>query len=400
MPKKKILYISGSVGLGHAPRDLAIAKELRSQNPEVEIVWLASPPASMLIKDGGGKLLPESDQWANDNIPLEKSATEGFQLNLLRYLMGAMGAWKQNVKIFEEVAGKEHFDLIIADEAYEIALALEKKRGQTEAPFVMIYDFMGNNSMTRNPVEKLLTYMWNRKWADIRNFYSDERNTAFFVGELEDIPDKNLGFLLPNRRFIAKETFQFIGYILPFDPSEYVDRAKTRANLNYGENPLIVCSIGGTAVGKDLLSLCGRAYTFVREKIPDLQMVLVCGPRLSPDFLDIPEGVEVRGYVPALYEHFAASDLAIVQAGGTTTIELTALRRPFLYFPLEKHFEHQFYVTERLNRHQAGIKMQYSLTTPETLADMIVSNIGKEVPYSPILTDGAQKAARLINQLF
>ena len=290
MTKKKVLYISGSVGLGHAPRDLAIAKELHTQNPEAEILWLASPPASMLIKDGGGKLLPESDQWANDNIPLEKSAAEGFQLNLLKYSMGAMGAWKQNAKIFEQVASKEQFDIIIADEAYEIALALDKKRGQIETPFVMIYDFIGNNSMSRNPVEKLLTYMWNRKWADIANFYSDERNTAFFVGEFEDIPDKDLGFLLPNRRIIAKKTFQFIGYILPFDPSEYTDRAKTRADLSYGDNPLIVCSIGGTAVGKDLLRLCGHAYTIVREKIPDLQIVLVCGPRLSPDSLDVPEG--------------------------------------------------------------------------------------------------------------
>jgi len=106
---------------------------------------------------------------------------------------------------------------------------------------------------------------------------------------------------------------------------------------------------------------------YCSKKIPDLQLVLVCWPRLSPDSLDVPEGVEVRGYVPAL-------------------------RRPFLYFPLEKHFEQQFYVTEPLNRHQAGIKMQYSLTTPETLADMIVSNIGKEVTYPPIVTDGAQKA--------
>jgi hypothetical protein len=399
MPMKKILFISGSVGLGHVPRDLSIAKELLSQNPEVEILWLASPPASMLIKDGGRKLLPESDQWANDNIPLEKTATEGFQLNLLKYSMGAMGAWKQNAKIFEQVVSKEHFDLIIADEAYEISLALGKDRDRIEAPFVMIYDFIGNISMSWNPVERLLTHMWNRKWADITNFYSDERNTAFFVGEFEDIPDRNLGLLLPNRRFIAKETFQFIGYILPFDPSKYADRAKTRANLSYGENPLIVCSIGGTAVGKDLLELCGRAYTIVRERIPDLQMVLVCGPRLSPDSLDVPDGVEVRGYVPALYEHFAASDLAIVQAGGTTTTELTALRRPFLYFPLENHFEQQFYVTERLNRHQAGIRMQYSLTTPEMLAEMIVSNIGKEVTYLPILTDGDKKAARLINQL-
>ena len=230
-------------------------------------------------------------------------------------------------------------------------------------------------------------------------FYSDKRNIALFVGELEDVPNKSLGLFLPNRRFMAKETWQFIGYILQFDPSEYADRAETKANLGYDENPLIVCSIGGTAVGKDLLTQCGRAYTIARKQIPDLQMVLVCGPRLSPDSLEVPEGVDVRGYVPALYEHFAASDLAIVQGGGTTTIELTALRRPFLYFPLDGHFEQQIHVAGRLDRHQAGIKMQYSQTTPETLAEMIVSNIGKKVTYPTIPTDGAQRAAGLINQL-
>ena len=48
---------------------------------------------------------------------------------------------------------------------------------------------------------------------------------------------------------------------------------------------------------------------------------------------------EVRGYVPNLYQHFAACDLAVVQGWGTTTLELTALSRPFLYFPREQHFE-------------------------------------------------------------
>jgi len=34
---KKNLYLSGSLGLGHIIRDLAIAAELRRQNPEIEI---------------------------------------------------------------------------------------------------------------------------------------------------------------------------------------------------------------------------------------------------------------------------------------------------------------------------------------------------------------------------
>ncbi len=128
-------------------------------------------------------------------------------------------------------------------------------------------------------------------------------------------------------------------------------------------------------------------------------MILVCGPRLAAESLDVPQGVEVRGYVPNLYQHLAASDLAVVQGGGTTTMELTALRRPFLYFPLENHREQQILVAGALKRHGAGINMTYSETTPESLAETILSNIGREVTYPPIPADGARKAAQLINEL-
>ena len=58
-------------------------------------------------------------------------------------------------------------------------------------------------------------------------------------------------------------------------------------------------------------------------------MVLVCGPRLSAESLDIHKDMDIRQYVPALYEYFAASDLAVVQGGGTT-FELTVLKKPFI----------------------------------------------------------------------
>ncbi|MHC4891673.1 MAG: hypothetical protein ACYTEO_19660, partial [Planctomycetota bacterium] len=164
MTKKRILYISGSLGLGHITRDLAIAKQLRRQYPEVELSWLAAHPASLLLKEAGEKLLPEADLYADDNIPAE-SAAKGFGLNLLKYTSNARRDWAHNVEVFKQVTSREQFDVVIGDETYEIEIALAKKQVLIEAPFVMIYDFVGCDSVTKNPVEKLGVYMWNTMWV-------------------------------------------------------------------------------------------------------------------------------------------------------------------------------------------------------------------------------------------
>ncbi len=396
---KRIFYVSGSIGLGHVTRDLAIAGQLRSLCPEVELSWLAAHPATLLLNEVGEKLLPEADLYANVNIPAENAA-QGFGLSVLKYASNTRREWTHNVKIFKQIISKKQFDLVIGDEAYEIGIGLSMKLVRLEAPFVMIYDCLGLDSVTKNPIEKLGVYTWNRIWAKSdRKLLSDQKNLALFAGELEDIPDKGLGFLLPNRRDHAGKHYKFTGYILPFDPAEYTDKSRIRTRLGYGPQSLIVCSVGGTSIGKALLELCGQAYPIIKQKIPDLRMVLICGPRLAVEGLKVPEEVEIRGYVPALYEHFAASDLAIVQGGGTTTLELTALRRPFLYFPLANHCEQQIHVAERLARHQAGVKMVYSQTTPEILAEKVIDNLFKEVNYLPIPVNGAQKAAQLITEL-
>jgi UDP-N-acetylglucosamine:LPS N-acetylglucosamine transferase len=396
---KKILYVSGSIGLGHVTRDLAVARQLRKQYPEVELSWLAAHPATLLLKEAGEKLLPEAEIFGDVNVSAENAA-KGFGMNILTYGRKVRKQFYRNVKVIKQIIRREHFDLVIGDETYELAIALSIKYILLQAPFVMIYDFLGMDSVTWNPYEKLEVSVSNRiwTWAD-RRLFSGRKNLALFAGEPEDVPDKNLGFLLPNPREHALQYYKFTGHILPFDPAEYADRNKNREKLGYGNEPLVVCSIGGTTVGKDLLELCGRAYPIIKRKVPDIHMVLICGPRLSIDSVEVPDGVEVKGYVPALYEHFAASDLVIVQGGGTATLELTALRRPFLYFPLANHCEQQIHVAERLARHQAGIKMVYPQTTPEILAEKVIANLGKNVDYPLIPVHGAQNAVQLIGDL-
>ncbi len=398
MSKKRILFISGSIGLGHVMRDLAIANKLRKLHPELEIAWLAAPPASDVIKNANEKLLPEADQYANQSISAE-SAANGTYLNLIKFILKAKKDWLHNVDIFKKVTENEFYDLIIGDETYEISTTFKKEPQLKKVPFVIIYDFIGLDSMTKNPMEKLGVRYWNKIWSMDYGRPTIHFDLGIFVGEPEDVPDKKFGFRLPNRREYAKAKYQFVGYILPFEPVNYRDKAAIRIKLDYGKKPLVVCAIGGTAIGKELIELCGQCYPIIKKEIPDIHMVLVCGPRVSKSLLDVPPEIDIRGYVPHLYEHFAACDLAIVQGSGNLTLELTTLRRPFLYFPLEDHCEQQLYVADRLARHQAGVKMQYSQTTPELLAEKVISHMGKEVTYAPIPTDGAQKAAQLINRL-
>jgi UDP-N-acetylglucosamine:LPS N-acetylglucosamine transferase len=104
-------------------------------------------------------------------------------------------------------------------------------------------------------------------------------------------------------------------------------------------------------------------------------------------------------YVHNLYRHLAACDLAVVQGGLTTSMELTANGRPFLYFPLRHHFEQNFHVRHRLERYGAGRRMDFETASPTTIAAAIAQEIGREVDYRPVETDGAANAARRIAEL-
>ena len=88
-----------------------------------------------------------------------------------------------------------------------------------------------------------------------------------------------------------------------------------------------------------------------------------------------------------------------MQGGLTTCMELTANRRPFLYFPLAHHFEQNFHVAHRLDRYGAGRRMDYATTDPDTIAAAIAADIRRAVDYRPVETDGAARAARLIAEL-
>ncbi len=394
MGNYRILYISGSIGLGHVTRDILIADEIRHGCDTVDIAWIATGPAKRFLEARGERFLPEVERYYDPNTAAQ-SAAQGPALNLFQYGSRAGKGWLSNIALFEEILKEHSFDLVVADEAYEISYFYGRSKRPGLPPFVEIIDFIGFEPMSNRISERVTLWIMNRVWSKSGRRRGNGYRTLF-VGERGDVPDERFGLFLRGKRAYADKRCVFIGYVIGFRPGEFEDREALRRRLGYGKKPLVVCTSGGTAVGAELLRLCGKSHPLLRERLGELEMVLVCGPALSPEDIDAPAGVSVKGFVPKLYEHLAACDLAVVQGGGGTTLELTVLHRPFLYFPLEGHFEQQYHIPRRLDRHGAGIRMSYRTTDAETLAETICTHIGEHVHYGPVPAEGARHAAEII----
>jgi UDP:flavonoid glycosyltransferase YjiC (YdhE family) len=248
--------------------------------------------------------------------------------------------------------------------------------------------------------EAYLTTDYNAEMIEHIARYPRIRDRAVFVGNPDDIVPDHFGPDLPRIRSWTEDHYSFSGYVTGFDPSEFVDREAIRAELGYrSDEKVCIATVGGSGVGEHLLRRVAASFEETKIRIPGLRMILVAGPRIDAGSLPRADGLEVRPYVHNLYRHLAVCDLAVVQGGLTTAMELTANRTPFLYFPLRHHFEQNFHVRHRLNRYGAGRCMDFDTATPEVIADAIREEIDRLVDYQTVETNGAKRAAELLSEL-
>jgi predicted glycosyltransferase len=262
-------------------------------------------------------------------------------------------------------------------------------------------DFVGWLPMPDGGVaEQDLTTDYNAEMIEQVARVPSLRDRAVFVGNPADVVPDGFGDGLPLIRDWVEQNYQFSGYVSGILPGELDDRAALRAELGYrdGEKVCLVTA-GGSGVGTDLLRRAAAAFPAAKRLVPGLRMIVVAGPRIDPGSIPSHDGLEVRGYVPDLYRHLAACDLAVVQGGLTTTMELTASQRPFIYVPLRHHFEQNFHVRHRLAQYGAGRCLDYEQTGPDALAAAIAEEISRPVCYRPVETDGAARAAAWLADL-
>ena len=398
--RKRALFISSPIGLGHAQRDVAIARELRRLQPDLQIDWLAQDPVTRVLEAEGERIHPASAHLANESRHIESESAE-HDLHCFQALRRMDEILAANFMVFHDVVRDERYDLWIGDEAWELDYYLHENPREKRVPFAWLTDFVGFLPMDeRDARESFLTADYNADMVDHIANHPEVRDLALFVGNPEDIVPQRLGPQLPVIRDWTERNFDFTGYVTGFDRADPAERARLRAELGYGEHERIcIVTVGGSGVGVDLLRRVIAAFPQAKQQVPGLRMIVVAGPRIDPESLPSHAGLEVVAYVHNLYRHLAACDLAVVQGGLTTSMELTAHKRPFLYFPLRHHFEQNFHVRHRLDRYGAGRLMDFDRSQPEQIAAAIAEEIGREVDYRDVELDGAARAAERLAEL-
>jgi pimeloyl-ACP methyl ester carboxylesterase/predicted glycosyltransferase len=395
-----VLFLSSPIGLGHAQRDAAIAGELRKLRPDVRIDWLTQHPVTKVLEARGERIHPAAAQLANESRHIESEAAE-HDIHVFQAIREMDEILVANFMVFHDVVTDEPYDLVIGDESWDVDHFWHENPELKRSPFVWLTDFVGWLPFADGgDREAFLAADYNAEMLEHIERYPRLRDRSIFVGNPDDIVPQDFGPGLPSIREWTESHYDFCGYVTGFDPRELADREGVRAELGYGpDEKVCVVTAGGSGVGQHLLRKVIAAYPAAKRSVPELRMVVVAGPRIDPDSLPSHEGLEVRGYVDHLYRHLGVCDLAVVQGGLTTTMELTAAKRPFLFFPLAHHFEQSFHVAHRLGRYGAGRRMDYATTTPDDIAAAIPSEIGREVSYRDVEADGAARAAALIAEV-
>ena len=127
--------------MGHARRDLAVARALKQLKPDLKVDWLAQDPVSRLLTAAGETLHAASAALASENSHIEDEAGE-HDLNVFEALRRMDEILVRNFRVFQEAVETQDYDLVIADEGWEVDHWHEHPELK-RAPPAWMTDFVG-----------------------------------------------------------------------------------------------------------------------------------------------------------------------------------------------------------------------------------------------------------------
>ena len=190
--RKRALYISSPIGLGHAQRDVAIADELRRIHPDLEIDWLAQHPVTAVLEPRAERIHPASAHLASESHHIESEAAE-HDLHCFQALRRMDEILLANFMVFHDLVREENYDVWIGDEAWELDYFLHENPEEKRAGYAWLTDFVGWLPMADgDPNEAAITTDYNAEMIEQIERYPRVRDRAIFVGNESDIVSRFL----------------------------------------------------------------------------------------------------------------------------------------------------------------------------------------------------------------
>ena len=117
-----------------------------------------------------------------------------------------------NFMVFDDLVAREHFDLWVGDEAWDLDHFLHENPELKRAPFVWMTDFVGWLPMADGGErEALLTADYNAEMVEHVARFPSLRDRSVFVGDPDDVVDLPLGPGLPDRARVDRAALRLRG---------------------------------------------------------------------------------------------------------------------------------------------------------------------------------------------
>jgi len=381
----KILWAVSSVGKGHIMRDIAIVNQLKIL-VNVDIDWLAPDPAGNFLRNRGYNVLESSSRLAGSGKIYEQifsGCAEEF--NLMKYTRADTQLHKHDFRISQTAWKENNYDVIVADEAFWLLTGFASRWGKKPAPFIFLTDFIGTKAM-RSSLSDLFTAWYNNLKFSFSHMGPD---LYLYVGDAEEIPDENLGFLLPGRRKWAQKHCRFVKPIVGFDPDAIEGKCALRKKLNLPEdNKLFLATIGPEGKYEHRIAIIEQVFENLKSDFPDAYFMIICSEAGTKKW------IHYHQFLDNLYQYFAASDFVITQSGYGKVTELSALGVGFIAIPLDYHFEQEYVMGHRLDRYGIGKLVTMRDHNPQDIAKIVHQLMNLEM--LPVEVDKGIEVANII----
>jgi UDP-N-acetylglucosamine--N-acetylmuramyl-(pentapeptide) pyrophosphoryl-undecaprenol N-acetylglucosamine transferase len=186
-------------------------------------------------------------------------------------------------------------------------------------------------------------------------------------------------------------------------PAASIDRAAARDRFGLSRDAVVLLVVGGSQGSRAMNEgLLGALERVARGELPArperLEILWATGPNhidritqwLRP--LDLP-WVHAHGYIEAMPEALAATDVAVTRAGAMATAELLAWGRPMLLVPLPTAAaDHQTHNARALEQAGAGVMLVEKELTPERLWTEVLSLTGDDARRAAMVAAALDRA--------